>query len=225
MIVDAVISTGFTLNLLHFWQYQPTHRGPCRESSLGLPFTRTHYKTDLYSRNEMQSITEPRDLSPQRFTLALYLSRRFLLFLLTRKLPGPRLELGGTISTIHAFRRGPSFFLSLAPNSALVPRFDEFYSDFKAKPGFRRAIQMTRKGRTEAEAMEHAVARAGHVATRFHGRHTTLSRSLALRRTFNEPAGERNTRGCVPLPRNDICSVELRGTRATVCIMSDRDVL
>lgn len=57
----------------------------------------------------------------------------------------PELELGGTISTIHAFRRGPSFFLSLEPNSALAPRCDEFYSDVKAKPGFRRAIQMTRK--------------------------------------------------------------------------------
>lgn len=54
---------------------------------------------------------------------------------------------------------------------------------------------------------------------------TRFSPPSSLSRTFNEPAGERNTRGCVPLPRNDICSVELRGTRATVCIMRDRDVL
>lgn len=54
---------------------------------------------------------------------------------------------------------------------------------------------------------------------------TRFSPPSSLSRTFNEPARERNTRGCVPLPRNDICSVELRGTRATVCIMRDRDVL
>lgn len=50
---------------------------------------------------------------------------------------------------------------------------------------------------------------------------TRFSPPSSLSRTFNEPAGERNTRGCVPLPRNDICSVELRGTRATACIMRD----
>lgn len=116
-----------------------------------------------------------------------------------------------------------SFLFHRILRSSLVAT--SFIATLKRNLGFDARYKWHGKGRTEAEAMEHAVARAGHVATRFHGRHTTLSRSLALRRTFNEPAGERNTRGCVPFPWNDICSVELRGTRTTVCIMSDRDVL
>lgn len=130
---------------------------------------RTHYKADLYSRNETRSITEPHHLGPQRSTLSLFLSRllspdAFYCFSSREDCPGPRLELGGTIFTIHAFRRGLlflylSFFVSLShihtrthahtsagtlnPRTFLVAT--SFTADVKAKPRFRRAIGMTRK--------------------------------------------------------------------------------
>ena len=94
---------------------------------------RTHYKADLYSRNETRSITEPHHLGPQRSTLSRPLSPdAFYCFSSREDCPGPCLELGGTIFTIHAFRRGP-FFLYLSFSASLSHTHTHTYTYIYAR--------------------------------------------------------------------------------------------
>ena len=153
-------------------------------------------------------------------------STRFVAVLSFFICPFLPLSLTHTRTHTHTYTRGYT-------ESVHVSRRDELYSGRYSRTSVSaRDTDDTEKAERKPKRRNtrvHVLAMPCHAtprhtrrdATRFHGRHTTpfptsslslsLSLSVSHRRTFNEPAGERNTRDCVPLPRNDICSRGIAG--------------
>lgn len=170
-----------------------------RESNSELPFTRTtsrgsewaRYKANIFAKRDAihhrtasswPAATPPlslsRPLSPDAF---------YCFFSSREDCPGPRLELGGTIFTIHAFRRGLLFpYLSLSVSLSHAHTHTHihtsagtlnlrtflvatsFIADVKAEPRFRRAIEMTRKRQngSQSDGTRERTCWPRHAATR-----------------------------------------------------------